>query len=60
MGNIISILEQIFMGKEDLSLRVGISEFKKVPSKIQYRKKFARKNAPQQLKLSELMRKGSC
>ena len=40
MGNIISLLQEIFMLKEDNSAKVGLS-------------------APKELKLSDLMRKGS-
>ena len=59
-SNIILILQQIFFGKEDPAQRVGISEFKKKPSQIKYKKIFKKKVEPQELKLSELMRKGSC
>ncbi|MBP3821087.1 hypothetical protein J6G99_05530 [bacterium] len=56
MENIITILQQIFMGKEDCNARVGLSEFKKkVQTPVQKLKKSSKK--PQELRLSELMRK---
>lgn len=62
MGNFISFLQSIFLGKETETVRVGLSEFKKktqtnIPS-IKKKSIFIKK-APQELKLSELMRKGS-
>jgi len=60
MGNILSILVQIFTGKEDESFRVGISEFKQAPEIVEKRVKITKKISPQQLRLSELMRKSSC
>ena len=58
MENIISVLQQIFMGKEDLHARVGLSEFKALQEPVQ--KKQVKKHAPKELRLSELMRKESC
>jgi len=60
MENIFTILQQIFLGKEDKSVKVGISEFRKntIPS-IKKKHSF-KKTPPQQLKISELMRKSSC
>ena len=61
MGNILTILQQIFTGKDDMNARVGISEFKKVSSPVKrFRKVSGKSPAPQQLRLSELMRKSSC
>ena len=58
MGNIITILQQIFMGKEDTDARVGISEFKTVSEPVKrYRKVSAKTPSAQKLRLSELMRK---
>ena len=58
MGNIITILQQIFTGKEDSSVRVGLSEFKKNSAPVKrYRKISEKTPVPQELKLSELMRK---
>ena len=58
MGNIIKVLKQIFTGSEDNSMRVGISEFKiKYEPVKRYRKISSKKCAPQELRLSELMRK---
>ena len=61
MGNIISFLQAIFMGKENDSLRVGLSEFKKsAPVKYKAKRKpLFTVNRPQELRLSELMRKGA-
>lgn len=59
MGNIITILSQIFMGKEDESLRVGISEFRQQVIPVIKKTKSSKKIAPQQLRISELMRKGA-
>jgi hypothetical protein len=61
MGNIISFLQAIFMGKDNDTLRVGLTEFKK-SSPISYkskRKSLFSVNHPQELRLSELMRKGA-
>ena len=61
MGNIISFLQSIFMGKEDDSMRVGLADFKKsnpVTFKAK-RKSLFNANRPQELRLSELMRKGA-
>ncbi|MBQ8460707.1 hypothetical protein IJ541_11495 [bacterium] len=57
MGNIISILQEIFMMKEDNSSKVGLSSFKDVITPVEKPKKTS--SAPKELKLSELMRKGS-
>ncbi len=57
MGNIISLLQEIFMGKENSLARVGLSEFKQKTTPIEKPKKSA--PAPKELKLSDLMRKGS-
>ena len=61
MEQIISFLQEIFMGKENESLRVGLSEFKKSePVKYKsHRKPLFKVNRPQELRLSELMRKGA-
>lgn len=58
MGNIISLLQEIFMLKEDNSTKVGLSEFREVETPVE---KPAKKNyrTPKELRLSELMRKGS-
>ena len=61
MEQIISFLQEIFMGKENDTMRVGISEFKK-SEPVTYkakRKSIFRQNRPQELRLSELMRKGA-
>ena len=61
MGNIISFLQEIFFGKESDTMHVGICEFKKsvpVTYKSQ-RKSIFKTNKPQELRLSELMRKSA-
>ncbi len=59
MENIISVLQQIFMGKEDTSIKIGLSEYKREvkPLAKNYTMK---KNPPKELRISELMRKESC
>ena len=57
MGNIISILQEIFMMKEDNSSKVGLSSFKDSITPAERPQRSS--NAPKELKLSELMRKGS-
>lgn len=57
MGNIISFFQEIFMLKEGNSTKVGLSEFRDNSTPVE---KVAKKNkAPKELRLSELMRKGS-
>ena len=61
MGNIISFLQEIFLGKESDTMRVGISEFKK-SAPVTYkstRKSIFNVNKPKELRLSELMRKSA-
>lgn len=61
MNDIIRFLQEIFMGKENNSMRVGISEFKKTKP-VKYtsqNKSLFKQTPPQQLRLSELMRKGA-
>jgi len=55
MGNIISILQEIFTGKETSCAAVGLSSFKTVQTPVE-RKPKAKAPAPKELKLSELMR----
>jgi len=58
MGNIISILQEIFTMKENNSAKVGLSEFKQNPFKEQ---KVQKKKEPvaKELKISDLMRRSS-
>ncbi|MBD5401219.1 hypothetical protein HDR58_00235 [bacterium] len=58
MGNIISFFQEIFMLKENNSAHVGLAEFREVSTPVE---RVSKKNtaAPKELKLSELMRKGS-
>ncbi len=58
MENIISVLQQIFMGKEDTSIKIGLSEYKKEDKPLAG-KYTMKKNPPKELKISELMRKES-
>ena len=57
MGNIISILQDIFMLKEDNSTKVGLSDFRETSTPVE--RPIKKSKAPKELKLSELMRKGS-
>jgi hypothetical protein len=57
MGNLISFLQEIFMMKEDNSTKVGLKAFKETTTPVE--KKQAPKIAPKELKISELIRKGS-
>ena len=62
MGNFIEFLQSIFLGKEIGTTKIGLSEFKKktqtsIPS-IKKKSIFVKQPA-QELRLSELMRKGS-
>ena len=57
MGNILTILKQIFTGKEDSCMRVGISEFKIKSEPVKrFKKVTIKRSAPQELRLSEIMR----
>ena len=58
MEHIISVLQQIFMGKEDTSVKVGLSGFKTEFEPVT--RKSSPKKAPKEIRLSELMRKESC
>lgn len=59
MGNFLSFIQEIFMIKEDNSTKVGLSTFKdEVPTPVEKRIK-TKTPAPKELKISELMRKGS-
>lgn len=58
MGNIISILQEIFMLKENNSAKVGLSDFRESNTPVERVSKKSTK-APKELRLSELMRKGS-
>lgn len=62
MGNIITFLQSIFLGNDDNATKIGLSEFKKKQTStipvIKHRSIFTKQPA-QELRLSELMRKGS-
>lgn len=57
MGNIITLLQEIFMLKEDNSSKVGLSGFKEASTPVEAPIK--KQKEPQALKISELMRKSS-
>lgn len=63
MGNFIEFLQSIFLGKENDSTRIGLSEFKKKQSSttipVIKRRSIFTKQPAKELRLSELMRKGS-
>lgn len=60
MGNILSILQEIFLGKENNSFKVGLSEYKKRETTLeQPLAKTSKRQKPKELRLSELMRHGS-
>lgn len=58
MGNIITLLQEIFMLKEDNHTKVGLSCYKNESTPVEKPQRKA--PAPKELRLSELMRKGSC
>jgi len=55
MGNIISLLQEIFMLKEDKTSKVGLSGFRDVQTPVETPVK-KKTREPQALKISELMR----
>ena len=57
MGNIIQILQEIFMLKEDNTTKVGLSYFKETKTPVE--KPAQKPVVPKELKISELMRKGN-
>lgn len=57
MGSIISFFQEIFMLKEDNHSKVGLADFREVETPVE--KSVKKSKAPKELKLSELMRKGS-
>ena len=63
MGNIITFLQSIFFGTDDNATRIGLSEFKKKQATstipVIKRRSIFTKQPAQELRLSELMRKGS-
>ena len=62
MGNFIEFLQSIFLGKEIGTTKIGLSEFKKKQTStipVIKRKSIFTKQPAQELRLSELMRKGS-
>lgn len=60
MGDIISILQEIFMGKENESFKVGLTEYKQRDTELRHaNKRRTKKQKPQELRLSELMRRPS-
>ncbi|MCM1339670.1 MAG: hypothetical protein NC191_08370 [Muribaculaceae bacterium] len=57
MGNLISLLQEIFMLKEDNSAKVGLSCYRESSTPVEKPQKKSHK--PKELKISDLMRKGS-
>ncbi len=57
MGNIISILQEIFMGKEDNCTQVGLSSLRGATNPVKEAVK--KTHTPKELKLSDLMRKST-
>lgn len=58
MGNFISFFQEIFMMKESNSTKVGLSAFRDVAVPVEDTTK-VKTSAPKELKISELIRKGS-
>ena len=58
MGNIISLLQEIFMLKENNSVKVGLSCYREEATPVERPQR--KPHQPKELKLSDLMRKGSC
>lgn len=59
MGNILSILQEIFMMKENNSVKIGLSEFKTNPFPEQRVQKKKKEPVAKELKISDLMRRSS-
>ncbi len=60
MGDIISILQEIFMGKENETFKVGLTEYKQRDTELRHSNTGrTKKHKPQELRLSELMRRPS-
>ena len=57
MNEILSFFKEIFMLKENNSLKVGLSGYKSSQTPVEKPQK--KSMAPKELKISELMRKGS-
>ncbi len=57
MGNIITILQEIFMGKEDNCTQVGLSSLRGATNPV--KKTIKKVHKPQELRLSDLMRKSA-
>jgi len=56
MGNIISLLQEIFMMKGNNTTKVGLAGFKESSTPVE--KVQPRTSAPKELKISDLMRRG--
>ena len=57
MGNIISVLQEIFLFRENDTSKVGLSAFKESVTPTERPK--AQAPEPKELRISDLMRKGS-
>ena len=58
MGNIIELLQEIFMMKENKNAKVGLSYLKESKTPVEQHTKNTRQE-PKELRLSELMRRSS-
>ncbi len=58
MGNILSIFQEIFTGKTDNCTKIGLSALKE--PNLSVSKPQSQKSKPKELKISDLMRKGTC
>jgi hypothetical protein len=58
MFNILTLLQEIFMLKEDTHTKVGLSSFKDNTTPVEKPQKRTY-HAPKELKISELIRKGT-
>lgn len=59
MGNIISILQEIFMLKEDSGTKVGLSGFKGSNPYREPKRTSKKEHVAKELKISDLMRRSS-
>lgn len=57
MENIISFFQEIFMFKENNSAKIGLADFRAEETPVERKKS---NHTPKELRLSDLMRKGSC
>ena len=58
MGNIFTLLQEIFMMKEDNSSKIGLSDLKE-PKYVMEKPETSKQPVAKELRLSDLMRHGS-